>query len=107
MSAIKANDKTFDTEVLQSDRPVLVDFWAPWCGPCRAMSSVVDEVASQLDGEAKVVKVDVDDAAQSAARYGVQSIPSFKVFVNGQVQEQVTGVVPKQALVDLVQPHLN
>ncbi len=101
MAALKVNDQTFSEEVLQSQQPVLIDFWAPWCGPCRAMSSVVDEVAHEVSGKAKVVKVNIDDAPDTATEFGIQSIPSFVVVQGGEVQKTVTGVVPKQALVDL------
>lgn len=101
MAALKVNDQTFSEEVLQSQQPVLIDFWAPWCGPCRAMSSVVDEVAHEVSGKAKVVKVNIDDAPDTATEFGIQSIPSFVVVQGGEVQKTVTGVVPKQTLVDL------
>jgi thioredoxin 1 len=107
MSATKVDDRSFQAEVLDSSQPVLVDFWAPWCGPCRAMGEVVEELAMDVDGEAKVVKVNVDDAAEIAARYGVQSIPSFVVFHDGEAKDQTGGVVPKQKLIDLLRPHLN
>ena len=107
MSALKVDDQNFDSEVLRSGEPVLVDFWAPWCGPCRAMSGVVEQLASEVKGRAKVVKVNVDDAGDSAARYGIQSIPSFAVFHHGELQDQTVGVVPKSKLLDLLEPHLN
>ena len=107
MSAIKVNDQSFETEVLNSSEPVLVDFWAPWCGPCRAMSGVVDDVATELNGQAKVVKANVEEASQAAARYGIQSIPAFAVFQNGEVKNQTMGVMPKEKLLGLLTPHLN
>ncbi|MEM0925802.1 MAG: thioredoxin [Planctomycetota bacterium] len=106
MKASSVNDVNFQTEVLQSAQPVLVDFWAPWCGPCRAMSGVVDQVAETLDGRAKVVKVNVDESTESASRYGIQSIPSFAVFVGGELKGGTTGAVPVETLVDMVETHL-
>ncbi|MEO1615412.1 MAG: thioredoxin [Planctomycetota bacterium] len=107
MAALAVTDRNFQAEVLESNQPVLVDFWAPWCGPCRAMSGVVDEIAGTLDGRAKVVKVNVDDSTESAARYGIQSIPAFAVFVGGELKSGTTGAVPPQTLLDLVEDQLN
>ena len=107
MSATNVTDKTFNESVLQSDRPVLVDFWAAWCGPCRAMSSVVDEVADEIGDRAKVVKANVDEVAEAAAKFGVQSIPAFFVVQNGEVKDQLLGVVPKERLLEALEPHLN
>ena len=106
MKASSVNDVNFQTEVLQSAQPVLVDFWAPWCGPCRSMSGVVDQVAETLDGRAKVVKVNVDESTESASRYGIQSIPSFAVFVGGELKNGTTGAVPGETLVEMVETHL-
>jgi len=105
MSAIAVNDANFQSEVLESDLPVLVDFWAPWCGPCKAMSPVVDAIAQEYAGNVKVVKVDVDEAPRAAANYGVVSIPTFLVIQAGKVKNQFTGVRPKQALVDAIKPY--
>jgi thioredoxin 1 len=88
----KAN---FDTVVLQSDVPVLVDFWAPWCGPCRAIGPSIDALAAEYEGKAKVVKLDVDDEAEIEARYGVKSIPTLIYFKNGQVADTLIGHHPK------------
>ncbi|MFN3189595.1 MAG: thioredoxin [Aureliella sp.] len=107
MAASKVDDRNFEQEVLGAKVPVLVDFWAPWCGPCRMMGGVVEELANELEGRAKVVKVNVDEAPEMAARFGVQSIPAFKVFHEGEVQGQQVGVVPKQSLLDLVEPRVN
>ena len=100
-------ESTFETEVLQSTQPVLVDFWAPWCGPCRAMSPVVDDIAEKYDGRARVLKVDVDEAPAIAGRYGISSIPSFFLFKDGEVQEKKAGVVSRQALEGMIESQLN
>ena len=107
MSAIHANDSTFQSEVLESQQPVLVDFWAPWCGPCRALSPVVDEIAQEYDGKLKVVKVDVGEATETAAKYGVTSIPNLMVIDGGDVKQQLPGFRQKAALVELLDPYVN
>ncbi len=100
MPASHVTDHDFDAQALHSDVPVLVDFWAPWCGPCKAMSPVVDELAAEFDGRAKVIKVNVDEAPQAAAQFGVASIPNFVVLKGGEKQSQQVGVRPKGALAD-------
>ena len=92
-------DSSFDAEVLKSPLPVLVDFWAPWCGPCKAIAPVVAELAKDYAGRLKVVKVNVDDHPQSPSRYGVRSIPSLILFKDGQVRDHIVGAVPKAHLV--------
>lgn len=106
MSVLHINDTNFDTEVVQSSKPVLVDFWAPWCGPCRMMGPVVDELADDLADDAVVVKVNIDDAADAAARYGVSSIPTFAVFKDGTITQQFGGVLPKATLHDAVRAEM-
>ncbi len=92
------NDTNFESEVLQSDQVVLVDFWAPWCGPCRQIAPVVEQLAGENAGSAKVVKVNVDDASGSAQSYGVNSIPTLMVFKGGEVVDRFVGVQPKSRL---------
>ncbi len=106
MSAQNLTDGTFAAEVLQSQVPVLVDFWAPWCGPCRMMSPIVDELSAELGDRARVVKVNVDEARATALRYGITSIPSFAVIRGGEVQQRFSGVVPKARLLGALDPHL-
>jgi thioredoxin 1 len=99
MGAVQeVNDTTFNTEVIESDQPVLVDFWAPWCGPCRQIAPVVEQLAGENAGSAKVVKLNVDDAPQAAQSYGVSSIPTLMVFKGGEVVDRFVGVQPKTRL---------
>jgi thioredoxin 1 len=98
LQVLEVNDVNFDSEVLQSDVPVLVDFWAPWCGPCRQIAPIVEQLAGENAGSAKVVKLNVDDAPSAAQNYGVSSIPTLMIFKGGDVRERFVGVRPKTQL---------
>jgi thioredoxin 1 len=95
-------DDTFEHEVLKSVTPVLIDFWAPWCAPCRAIAPIVEELSTTYAGKLKVVKMNVDDNPKTPSRYGVRGIPNLILFQNGEVKEQIVGAVPKAQLVKVI-----
>ena len=101
-SVLAVADDTFELEVLQSPTPVLIDFWAPWCAPCRAIGPVVEELANDYAGKLKVVKMNVDDNPRTPSRYGVRGIPNLILFQAGEVKEQIIGAVPKVQLVKAI-----
>jgi thioredoxin 1 len=103
MKAIELNDRNFNTEVMQSDKPVLVDFWAPWCGPCRMMGPVIEEIAAQSAGNVKVAKVNVDEQPSLAQQFGVMSIPTLVVIKHGRVTATSVGAQPKQSVLRLLE----
>lgn len=95
MKPITISDDNFENEVLKSEQPVLIDFWAAWCGPCRMIAPIVEELAGEYDGKVKIGKLDVDNNQQTAIKYGVRSIPTLLVFKNGEVKDTIIGAVPK------------
>jgi thioredoxin 1 len=101
-NAIEVNDATFDQEVLQSEQPVLVDFWAVWCGPCKAIAPIVDDLATAYAGKLKVVKVDVDKNGATPSRYGIRGIPALLIFKGGKVADQIVGYVPREVIEEKV-----
>jgi thioredoxin 1 len=99
-SYITGTDANFEDEVLNSGQPVLVDFWATWCGPCRTIAPTIEKLAAEYDGRAKVVKLDVDNNPQTAMKYGIRSIPSLLFFKGGRPVDQMVGVVPERTLAE-------
>jgi len=102
---VAVTDDTFEQEVLQSRVPVLVDFWAPWCGPCRIVGPVVEQLAAEYAGKVKVAKLNTDENLQTAMKYGIMSIPTLTVFRGAKAVDGVTGAVPKRILKDLLEKH--
>ena len=95
---VEVVDSVFDKEVMESEIPVLVDFWAPWCGPCRALSPVIEEISNDYEGSVKVGKVNVDENPETTMKFRIRSIPTLIVFKNGEVAEQIVGAVPKSEI---------
>ncbi|WP_031499491.1 thioredoxin TrxA [Bryobacter aggregatus] len=106
-NTLNFSDSAWDTEVLNSDKPVLVDFWAEWCGPCRMIAPTVDAVADEYNGKLKVGKLNVDDNGGTAMRYNVRGIPTLLLFKGGQIVEQRVGAVSKSDLVKMLEPHVS
>ncbi|ACZ37587.1 thioredoxin [Sphaerobacter thermophilus] len=104
---VTVSDATFDQEVLKSDVPVLVDFWAVWCGPCRMVAPILDEIAEEKAGSLKVAKVNVDENARVAAQLGITSIPTLILYKDGQPVERIIGAHPKQRLLQQIEKHLS
>jgi thioredoxin 1 len=104
--ALAITDATFEEVVLKSDKPVMVDFWAAWCGPCRMVGPIIDQISEEYEGKVVVGKVDVDANQEFAAKYGVRNIPTVLVFKNGEVVEKQVGVAPKQTYADSLDKYL-
>ncbi len=102
----EVTDTNFDQEVLRSDQPVMVDFWAAWCGPCRALAPIVDEIAKSYNGKVRIGKMDVDKNMATPQRYGVRGIPTLLIFKGGQVREQIVGYVPKETITKALDKNL-
>jgi thioredoxin 1 len=100
------SDQNFETEVIKSDTPVLVDFWATWCGPCRMVAPVLEEIANEQGEKVKIAKLDVDANPITAGRFGVRSIPTMILFKNGREAQRVVGYMPKEKLLQQIQPHI-
>jgi len=102
----EVTDSAFQAEVLESDKPVLVDFWAEWCGPCRMIAPSVKEIASEYDNVLRVAKMDVDENPMTPGRYGISGIPTLMLFKNGEVVARIVGAMPKDRLVAQILPHI-
>ena len=103
---VNVNDANFEQEVLKSDIPVLVDFWAEWCSPCLMVAPVVEEIAKEYQGKLKVCKLNVDEGQATASEYGIMSIPTLAIFKDGKIADKVIGALPKEELVSKIKPHI-
>jgi len=106
MGAVHITESNFEQEILKSDLPVLVDFWAEWCAPCRMIAPVIEELSKDLQGKMKVAKVNVDEAQELAAKFNVMSIPTLLVFKKGQPVDQLIGAMPKDQILKKINPHI-
>jgi thioredoxin len=104
---LEITDSTFESEVLQADKPVLVDFWAPWCGPCRMVGPVLDEIAGEKQEAVKIVKINTDENYQFAGKYGVMSLPTLLIFKDGQPVDKLIGAHPKRTILDRLDQQIN
>jgi len=102
-----ANDTNFEAEVLKSDKPALVDFWAPWCGPCHAIGPILEELAQEMGEKVDIVKVNVDENPNISAQYGIRSIPTLLIFKGGEVKDTIVGLVSKQQIAGVISQNLN
>ncbi|MBQ8669414.1 thioredoxin [bacterium] len=105
-NVLELNDSTFETEVVNSSIPVLVDFWATWCGPCRKLGPVVDEIAESYEGKVKFVKINVEESLETAKKYSISGLPSLLVFKNGEAVERMAGLMPKSTIISNIEKHL-
>jgi thioredoxin 1 len=105
-AALAVTDKNFQQEVLESEIPVLVDFWAPWCGPCRMLEPIVNEIAEQYEGQVKVVKLNTDENSEIATKYAIRSIPTLMIFKGGQKVDMVVGAVPKTTVATTLEKYI-
>ena len=107
MHALEVTDSNFDTEVIKSDKPVLVDFWAVWCGPCKQIAPMVEELVGEYDGKIKIGKMDIDNNPEVAMKFGIRSIPTLLIFKDGKVVDQIVGAVPKGHITEKLNAQLN
>jgi thioredoxin 1 len=105
-NVLELNDSTFEAEVVNSSIPVLVDFWATWCGPCRKLGPVVDEIAEAYEGKVKFVKINVEESLETAKKYSISGLPSLLVFKNGEAVERMAGLMPKSTIISNIEKHL-